>query len=154
VDGLDEEGDNTMYAITHDGKAIGPNGLITDVEGTPLLAEHAADYNQQVEAQEIAWLKTHPDKCTLYVKMPERDTAELVGNGHYCDVAYRPKVTTWMGTVLAQGANCWIGPRARVGFGYHTYRRPITAVIFGCTYHGWYMESSGDYCRLKKAKRQ
>lgn len=30
----------------------------------------------------------------------------------------------------------------------------VTCRIFGVLYHGWYMESSGDYCRLKKAKKQ
>jgi hypothetical protein len=58
------------YAITHDGKAFGPDGLISDVEGTPLLAEHASDYNQQLEAQQLAHIKTGPDHLDmLYVKL-------------------------------------------------------------------------------------
>ena len=115
--------------------------------------EDAADYNKALEAQELVWLQTHPDKVMLYVQHPELDMRGRVGNAHYCDVAYRYKIITWMGTPVAVGANCWVGDRARVGWG-RDYRRPVRATIFGVLYHGWYMESSGDYCRLKKAKRQ
>ena len=50
------------YAIEHEGKAYTTEGL-KPIGNVP-------DHNSQVEQQEIAWLKTAPDKCFLYVKMP------------------------------------------------------------------------------------
>jgi hypothetical protein len=60
------------------------------------------------------------------------------------------KVGTWLGGFQTPA---WIGQSHHIGFGGST-RRPITCRIFGVLYHGWYYESSGSYCRLKRAKRQ
>lgn len=139
------------YAITHNGKAYSPDGLITDVNGVPLEAKDAEAYNKALEEQELAWLKTHPEKLTLYMKHPTK-TFNGPGMCGPIDPDYWWKVTTWMGTVVCECAH--VGPHRRVGFGRYSYRRAVTAVICGCVYHGWYMESSGDYVRLKKAKRQ
>ena len=62
------------------------------------------------------------------------------------------RITTFLGTSVAEHVG--IGQRVQVGFGFNSYRRSISCRIFGTLYHGWYMESSGDYCRLKKAKNQ
>ena len=110
-----------MYAITHQ--------------------EHTDAYNKALEAQELDWLKTHPDKVVLYIGTR---VSTLRGDGPFWEVK------TWPGTVLDNFAA--VGPRRNVGFGYHTYRRSVSCKIFGVQYHGWYMESSGDYCRLRKAK--
>lgn len=121
-----------MYAIEHQGKAFTPDGRvdIADVE----------THNQRLEREQLAELQTHPERAFLYVKH-----GELSGFSSPCTV------TTWPGTQVGQGT---LGPRAYVGFDRWTYRRAISVRIFGTLYHGWYMESSGDYCRLKKAKRQ
>ena len=58
------------YAFVHEGKAFGPSGIIKDVEGTPLEAKDAGDYNKAVEAQEIEWLKTGPERVMAYVRQP------------------------------------------------------------------------------------
>jgi len=93
-------------------------------------------HNTAVELAEIAWLQTAPPKAMLYVKH----------NGTEW------QVNTWLGRVLDPAAQ--VGERVSVGFGFHTYRRAISCRIFGTLYHGWFFESSGDYCRLRKAKRQ
>lgn len=115
-----------MYALKHDGKA-----------------EDTDAYNRALEEQEIAHIKTGPDRLMLYVRM---------------DVEYSYSIITWMGTVLSQGSNVSVGPRVQAGFqSYYkggTYRRAVSCRLFGILYHGWYMESSGDYVRLKRAKRQ
>ena len=139
------------YAIVHEGKAFGPDGLITDTEGKPLLAEHAEDYNRQVAEQELAWLKTAPDKVFLYVHLPKYVTASMSCGPAMATELDRLAITTFLGTVLGVP---WIGPRRHIGYGCHTYRRPVSVKLFGVQYHGWYMESSGDYCRLRKAKKQ
>ncbi len=97
--------------------------------------------NKELEQTEIAWLQTHPEHCVLYVKrtvatpLPQcRETAVI---------------TTWLGTHIAP---CYMSPRHNIGFGYRTYRRHVTCTIFGKLYAGWYMESSGDYVRLKRCK--
>lgn len=97
-------------------------------------------HNLATEAAEIEWLKTHPDKVFLYVGTIQSPFGREAWTIH-----------TWMGTILDPDA--WIGPRRNVGFGYHTYRRAVRCHIFGVQYCGWYMESSGDYCRLKRSKK-
>lgn len=129
-----------MYAITHDGKAIGPDGLITDVEGTPLAAEDAEAYNQAVEKAELEHIKTSPKHIFAYVKKPSGVEPNRVS----------ASVHTWRGVHLGWA---WLGSRAYVGFG-NSYRRAVTVRIFDTLYRGWYMESSGDYCKLTKAKKQ
>jgi hypothetical protein len=129
------------YAFVHEGKAYGPSGSIKDVEGTPLEAKDADGYNKALEAQEIEWLKTGPERLFLYIS---REEPKDGFTGMWT-------VTTWLGTKLAYAA---MGSKVQVGFGMHTYRRAMSATIFGVLYHGWFYESSGDYCRLKRAKRQ
>lgn len=134
------------YVIEHEGKAYSPDGAIK-------VPTSSDEHNKAMEAQELEWLKNGPDRVFAYVRPPDKDLTERPGNAHFRDPEYRWSIRTWLGTVLAQGANCWVGKRKHVGFG-GSYRRPVTATIFGYLYHGWYMESSGDYCRLKKAKKQ
>lgn len=119
------------YGFEYQGKVFGPDGLI---EPKP---DDTRIYNEQLEAKEIAWLKTGPERAFLYV--------QHTGN-------IPAFITTWLGTKVAE--NAWFGERVYVGFGYNTNRRSVSCRIFGVLYHGWYMESSGNYCRLKKAKRQ
>lgn len=131
-----------MYAITHKGKSYGPDGIITDMDGVVLPASSADDYNQQVQAQQLSWLSTHPAKVMLYVTI-NPDTQ------HY-------RITTCLGHVL--DSNPYISPKRVVGFqSYYrggTYRHAVTCKLFGTTYHGWYFASSGQYCRLTRAKVQ
>src|ERR1700723_935716 len=115
-----------MYALVHENKAFGPDGLIQGVE-----SKDAAEYNKAVEASEIEALKAHPDKVFLYVK-------EYVSASKSEPIRYA--VTTWLGTVVS--ADVQMGNRSRCGFGFNTYRRAMSAWIFGTLYHGWYMESS------------
>lgn len=132
------------YAFSHEGKVFTPDGIVNGIGDTDR-------YNIELEAKEIAWLKTDPDKVFLYVKHPAKHYDGL-GNVPPIDVDYAWKVTTWLGTVVCSYAH--VGQRKVMGFGFHSYRRAISAVIFGTLYHGWYFESSGSYCRLTKAKNQ
>jgi hypothetical protein len=104
---------------------------------TPIPADQVDEHNKHVEQSEIDWLKTGPERMTLYVRQETKEQPF--------------EVITWLGTHLAYAS---VGQRAYIGFDRWTYRRSVTARIFGTLYHGWYMESSGEYCRLKKAKRQ
>ena len=118
------------YAFNFNGHGVfTPDGRTDEITDTRA-------HNLAVEQAEIEWLKTHPDKVFLYVKLTPTNS----------------DIHTWLGTSVA--THVWIGNRVSSGFGMHTYRRAVTCQIFGVLYHGWYMESSGDYCRLKKAKRQ
>ena len=122
-----------MYAIEHEGKAYTPDGVITCADVT--------EHNAAIEEQEIAWLKTGPRQVMLYVREPKEGQ----------DWA----ITTWLGAVVSE--HPWVGSvrSFRVpGSHWPSKRRPVTCRIFGTLYHGWYFESSGDYCRLKRAKRQ
>lgn len=124
------------YAFEHEGRQYTPDGRIT-VPSTD-------DHNKQVEAAEIERIKTHPERLFLYVKHP----ANVPADCYHKDVA----ITTWLGTKVSE--TCVLGRRRQVGFGMHTYRRAVDCRIFGVRYVGWYMESSGNYCRLRKAKQQ
>lgn len=137
--------------------------------------------NKQTERDEIKWLHTHPDKVFLYVHMPKTEPGQMRSwaagdgikaccrlalglNASACPVCHstreqmqarddrRVDIITWLGAPIA--THVYVGPRRNVGFGYHSYRRPVSCRIGGTLYHGWYYESSGCYCRLKKAKRQ
>lgn len=125
-----------MYAFTFQDTPYTPSGPLRDSHGAFLPASEVDAYNRSVESQEIARLKTHPAHVFLYVRQSGTNW----------------QIRTWLGTVL--DSHVHIGPRRYIGFGHGTYRRPVTCCIFGALYHGWYMESSGDYCRLRKAKRQ
>lgn len=120
------------YAFEHDGKAYTPSGVVEALQDV-------SAYNAGLEAKELENIKTGPDKLFLYV-----GHKPLAGRETYC-------VQTWLGTWLGW---CWLGPQSRMGFGFHSYRQPITVRIFGTLYHGWYFTSSGEYCRLRKAKIQ
>lgn len=139
-----------MYAFVHQGKVFGPDGIIKDVEGTPLEAKDAEAYNKALEAQEIERIKSGPDKLFVYIGHKPMDSGDPHktygwGKDHHC-------VQTWTGAFLGWA---WIGPKRKFpAFGNHSIRRAVTVRIFGVLYHGWYFESSGDYCRLTKAKRQ
>jgi len=135
-----------MHAITHYGKAIGTDGLITDVEGTPLKADDADAYNKAVEAQQIEWLKTAPDKVTLYVK--HEGWQGVKPNKLWSHSGY---ITTWPGTILC---HAWIGSEVSGGLYGNAKKASVDCLIFGVRYVGWYYCSSGDYCILRKAKRQ
>lgn len=110
--------------------------------------------NKETEAKEIAWLKTGPDKVFLYVKMPPNTHPNLAVRHFNPDENCTPRITTWVGTSIASQVE--IGPRKLIGFQGHSgsYRRSVSCYIFGRRYTGWYFESSGDYCRLKLAKKQ
>lgn len=119
------------YAFEHEGRQFVSSGAASGID-------NVTEHNAGVEAREIASFKTGPERLFLYVK---RDGLDYT-------------ICTWLGTVVSDRASCAVGQRVQVGFGYHTYRRSVDCVIFGTRYVGWYMESSGDYCRLRKAKRQ
>lgn len=153
-----------MYAITHEGKVFSTDGLITDIEGTPLLAADAAAYNKALETQELEHFKSGPERIMAYcvkVDTTNKTFADALSKGWTTETTERKHwqssewhVQTWLGTDLGQA---FLGDRAYSGFrSYHgaSYRRSITVRIFGTLYHGWYFESSGDYCRLKRAKIQ
>ena len=141
------------YAINHNGKAYGPFGEIKDVEGTPLKPKDTDAYNKALEAKELDYLRTGPDKCFLYIQQPDKECTQHTASGNENKGNMYFGVCTWLGTRLG---NAWVGNRAYSGFQGHfrAYRRSVTVRIFGTLYHGWWFESSGDYVRLKKAKRQ
>ena len=119
------------YAFEHEGSAFVPNGKVN--------ISNVDEHNREQERIEIEWLRTHPDRVFLYVKPadPQRENHSI---------------QTWLGTDVATEVK--LGQKARNGFGFHSYRRSVTCLIFGVRYVGWFMQSSGDYCRLRKAKRQ
>lgn len=121
-----------MYAIEHQGKAFTPDGRadIANVETN----------NQRVEREQLAELQAHPERAFLYVKH----------SGEFPYWKHTGSITLWTGVVLDPKA--WIGDLRRDNFG--GKRAAIDCTIFGVRYTGWYFYSTGDYCRLKKAKRQ
>lgn len=124
------------YAFKHDDKGFLPDG------STPIPAEQVEDHNQRMERIQLEALKTGPPRLFLYVKHDKG--LEKRQDWNPC------QITTWPGTRVDKHA--WMGPRRYVGFGYHTYRRALKCQIEGFNYHGWYMESSGNYCRLTRSK--
>lgn len=106
--------------------------------------------NRETERREIQWLQTGPDKVFLYVHMPHGPT---VGQSRSFFWTHGDHLLqTWLShTPVA--THVYIGPRRMMGF-HGSYRRPVTCRLYGVRYHGWYYESSGDYCRLTRAKRQ
>ena len=135
--------DRSGYQFDFQGKTYDPDGAISPVS---LSTQEA---NRETERQELAWLKTGPEKVFLYVQMP---IESLQPSFSYAQRrGDKVSVGTWLGTLVA--TELAIGPRKRIGFGLHSYRRSVVCRIFGTKYVGWYFESSGDYCRLRKAKR-
>ena len=127
------------YEFIHEGRAFTPAGdppVPTDKDASDAR-------NRETERREIEWLKTAPDRVFLYVSHPKGI------DGFSTRVA---NVHTWLGTVVS--SDTVLGSRAYVGFGFNSWRRSVSCRIFGVRYVGWYFESSGQYCRLKKAKRQ
>ena len=116
------------YAFTYQDKVYFPNGL------APIPVDDVETRNRATEAQEIAQLKQAPERAFLYVG--------------------KAGITTWLGTVL--DASPVFGARVTIrGFnGSYSTRRAATCCLFGVRYVGIYCESSGDYCRLRKAKVQ
>lgn len=143
---LGSEEQTMNYAIELDGKVYLPDGVTTSI-----APSEVDTYNKGVEQREIAWLKTAPERLFLYVEHPSEPPENPTQN-QLQDHAHGWKITTGLGTSIATYVG--VGPRVKSGFGYHTYRRSVSCRIFGVQYHGWYYESSGSYCRLKKAKRQ
>lgn len=124
------------------GYAFEHNGIGYTPEANSIPASAVSEHNRQTEQEEIAWLQTHPEKVTLYVRTPSS--------------MHDYAITLWTGTVVASHGNCIIGNKVRVGgiAGPHAYKRAVDCRIFGCRYVGWFYESAGDYCRLHKSKRQ
>lgn len=121
------------YAFEHNGRQFVPSGAECGID-------NVLDHNQTVEAREIESLKQHPDRLFLYV----RETGELKDGSEF-------SIGTWMGTTVS--TKCRMSGRRFMGFG-GAYRRSVDCIIFGVRYVGWFFESSGSYCRLRKAAKQ
>lgn len=123
------------YIFEHEGKQYSPDGIVSVPDMT--LA------NKQTELDEIERLKMHPERLFLYVSHA-RDILR--------SAPAECQITTWLGTVL--DARAHMGPsREFPCFGpFSSRRRAVRCVLFGVAYHGWYMESSGNYVRLKRSK--
>lgn len=138
------------YGFAHKGKVYTPSGR------ADIPAAELAEYNAELERKELEWLKTAPERVFLYVRLVGADVSMQHGRvlGDYPWLSGRGIVHTWNGYELDTHAR--IGPRREFpAFGpFPSRRRAVSCRIFGTLYHGWYMESSGDYCRLKRAKRQ
>lgn len=120
--------------------------------------------NRITEARQIEWLKTAPDRVFLYVSQvdtTEQTYQSALAKGWTSETtdrknwqSHRWEIKTWMGTSVA--THVYIGRKVNVGgiAGRHAFKRSVDCRIFGVRYVGWYYESAGDYCRLRKAKRQ
>lgn len=137
------------YGFTHEGKMYTSDGEMP----VTTTAETTAQHNRVVEANEIQWLKSWPEKLFLYVMIP-RDGQVYSFTSFSQSLMLSVGITTWLGTVVS--TSCYIGPRKPVGgiAGRYAYKRAIDCRIYGCRYVGWFYESAGDYCRLRKAKVQ
>lgn len=125
------------------------HGTFTPDGRVDLRPDQVDAFNREQEARELAALSDHPDKAFLYVKLaPQRQDMARFTNTNAMMLS--GSIQTWTGHVL--DARAWFGPHRYIGFGHHTYRRAVTCTLFGVAYHGWYMESSGDYCRLTRSK--
>jgi hypothetical protein len=149
------------YGFNHEGYTFTSNG------DTPIVSTQADTdaHNRKTEQAEIAWLKTGPDKVLLYVK--QTDTTEetyqdALSKGWTPETterknwaSHRWDIQTWMGTRVSEG-RAYVGRSVNVGgiAGYHARKRSVDCRIFSVRYVGWYYETAGDYCRLRKAKRQ
>lgn len=126
------------YAIEFNGKVFTPDGHIRAGSigaATPDIEAR----NRETEAREIEALKAHPERAFLYASHDPSPKDRPTSNN---------TLQTWMGTTVSSW--CYCGPRVYDNFG--GYRRSVRAVIFGRNYYGWYYESSGQYCRLKRCK--
>lgn len=149
------------YAFEFEGRAYEPGGrLDTNLWDKDKVTER----NRETELKEIEWLKSAPEKVFLYVK--DTDTTEesyqkALAHGWTSETTKREawathkwEIATWLGTVVSSKA--YVGRRVQIGgiAGPHAFKRSVDCIIFGVRYTGWYWESAGDYCRLRKAKRQ
>lgn len=130
------------YGFNHEGRTF------TADADTPVVSTQAETdaRNRETEQQELTWLQTAPEKVFLYVSERQpNDTSIWYG---------RWRIGTWLGTPLDEHA--LIGRKVAVGgiAGPHAHKRSVECRIYGTRYVGWYYESAGDYCRLRKAKRQ
>ena len=132
----------SQYAFTHQSDVFTPDGRVD------LRPDAVNAFNREQEARELAALQEHPDKAFLYVKLaPQRQDMARVTYTNQMTLS--GSIQTWAGTVI--DARAWFGPRRYIGYN-GAYRRAVTCTLFGVAYHGWFMESSGDYCRLTKSK--
>lgn len=127
------------YVVEFKGKFYTPDGKVE--------VENPEEYNKECERKELEWIESKPEKIFAYVKVLEDRFPE--DECWYC----RAEIGTRMGKVISDPYWTMIGPRRYVGFG-GSYRRAVDTRIGGVRYVGWWFESSGDYCRLRKAKRQ
>ena len=86
--------------------------------------------------------KMHAMKCPVCQKL----TSETLGKG--------VDITTWLGTPVA--THVYVGPAKPTGGITRRWsqKRAVDCRINGVRYVGWFYQTSGDYCRLKKAKIQ
>ena len=132
----------SQYAFTHESSVFTPDGRVD------IRPEQVDAYNREQEARDLAALQDHPDKAFLYVKLaPQRQDMARVTYTNQMPLS--GSIQTWTGTVI--DARAWFGPRRYIGYN-GAYRRAVTCTLFGVAYHGWFMESSGDYCRLTRSK--
>ena len=136
------------FAIEHQGKGFTPDGCahIANVE----------TYNQKLEREQIAELQAHPERAFLYVKhsgftnIHGETSPKIFRTPEFPYWKHTGSIMLWTGVVL--DAKAWIGELRRDNFG--GKRAAVDCLIFGVRYTGWYFYSAGDYCRLKRAKRQ
>jgi len=114
------------------------HGTFTPSGRSDIAPQDVDQHNRELESKELEYIKTAPQNLYLYIK-------QHTAPGMYV-------VITWLGTPVSD--TCEVGDRQQVGFGFHTYRRSVRAIIHGVRYVGIWPESSGEYVRLRKAKRQ
>lgn len=131
------------YAVEFNGRVFTPDGEIRAASigaATPSIAE----LNREHDAREVEALKRHPERVFLYVKI---DQSRPVGMR-----LASAKLITWMGTVVCERPHIGHSVAQWIGARFVGTKRSVEATIFGQRYYGWYYESSGGYCRLKRAK--
>lgn len=130
------KGQVMSYAFAFQGSVYTPDGK------APLSPEQVDAHNRATEASELAEWQAGPMRAFVYVTMFQ--------NAGYYGLRVRGEIRTFLGTKL--GDITELGAPVADNFG--GYRRHIVAYgTNGRTYHGWYMESSGDYARIKLHKR-
>lgn len=107
------------------------NGMPMDIVAT---MPYASEVNNEMRSKIEVWefLNNPPDKYFLYIDEKEN------------------KAITWMGDILG---SVTFGTAYKCNFG-DTRQHITISAINGKTYHGTYFKSSGNYARIKAAKRQ
>lgn len=157
------------YGIELNGRVFTPNQ-------TPVSAAENEARNREAERQEIARLQTGPAKVVPYVGHAQPPAYSMrtrlqpcclltrKQNGLKCPICQTSRadiearylthadITTWLGTAVATHVE--VGPARRFAcWGpFPSVRRAVRCRINGTRYHGWYYESSGNYCRLTRSK--